>query len=578
MKMRRSQYSVLSTQYLVLAALAAFAPSLCSLAAPPKVNFLFPAGGQRGTSVSVTASGEFSSWPATFWVDRPGLTVTAEKEKGKFHVEIAAEAAGTYWMRIANADGAAVLRPFVVGTLAEVAEIETNDAPDKAQAVSSNVVVNGKLQKSGDVDGYRLKLQKGETLVASLAANSVLGAPMDALLQVCELVPRSGTPQDFEAFVVAQSHDAVGLDPQLAFTVPQDGEYVVRVFAFPATPDSSIRFAGGDDYLYRLTLTTGPFIDHCFPLALPYEEAEVQLGGWNLTASATAIVPPNRPSAATLATPDGGQAWVWRPDAAGAVCVPRSAIQLAAGKELIAPTTISGRLAQPRQIDTYTLVGKKNEKLRIRAVAKASGFPTDAVLAIQDASGKTLAEADDTGRDDRDPQLDFTPPDDGHYTLTVRDLAGRGDLRLVYRLTVEPAAPDYSLNLASDSLAIEKGKTVEIPVSVLTRDGFQETVEIRAVGLPPGITAEPVKFVPASNPPPGDSEGARRGRRGGSATASAPVAKLVLQADGKLAVPGGTAIQIEGRTVSESPVVRTARFPLNLPLAGQHHAVWLTVK
>ena len=46
------------------------------------------------------------------------------------------------------------------------------------------------------------------------------------------------------------------------------GTYLIRVFAFPVSPDSSIRFAGGEAFLYRLTLTTAGFLDHVFPLAI----------------------------------------------------------------------------------------------------------------------------------------------------------------------------------------------------------------------------------------------------------------------------------------------------------------------
>ena len=96
------------------------------------------------------------------WADRPGLTATCEKDKGKLKIEVAADAVpGVYWLRLADGEGASALRPFVVGTLPEVLEDETNDLPAKPQAVEPRVVVNGKLAKSGDVDGYRVELQAG---------------------------------------------------------------------------------------------------------------------------------------------------------------------------------------------------------------------------------------------------------------------------------------------------------------------------------------------------------------------------------------------------------------------------------
>ncbi len=560
-----------------LAVMSCFVCCCAAVAAPPKVSSLFPAGGQRGQSVAVTAAGDFSTWPVEVWSDRAGVAFTAEKDKGKFKAEVAADAVpGVYWLRMHNADGAAALKPFVVGTLPEVAEAEPNDAPDKPQALEPRVVVNGKLGKTGDVDGYRVELKAGQTLVASLAANSVLGSPMDAVMQVCEMVERG--PGSTEAFVVAQNHDAIGLDPQMAFTASKSGSYLVRLFAFPATPDSSIRFAGGDDYVYRLTLTTGPFIDHVLPLAVPREESQVSLGGWNLETGATAIVPPLSAETSGLTPPDQPLAWVWRADAAGVIAVPRVDYPtVVGGPEIVVPSVLSGRLAAPRQVDRYVFAAKKNEKVRVRVAAKAIGFPTDPVIAILDETGKSLAEADDAGRDDRDPQLDFTPPADGKYVVQIHDLANRGGERLAYRMTVEPVQPDFALTLAADSFVLEKGKSVEVTVNVTVRDGLREPIEIRAVGLPAGVMAEPVKFEPSGDSPMPMSSGGRRGKKGGDSTPSGPAVKLILKADAT-AEARGTAIRIEGRTSGASPLVRTARFPLNLPLAGNHHAAWVMVK
>jgi len=541
--------------------LAAFAPAF---AAPPKLTSLFPAGGQRSQAVSVMATGDLSTWPVQAWSDRPGLTVTAEKDKGKFKIEIAANALpGTYWLRLHNADGASVLRPFIVGTLAEVAESETNDLPDKPQMVEPQVVINGKLAKSGDVDGYRVELKQGQTLVASLVANTTLGAPLDAALQVCELVEHGRT----EAFVVAQNHDAIGLDPLVAFTSQHDGAYLVRLFAIPAMPDSSVRFAGGEDYLYRLTLTTGPFIDHALPLAAGNAETTVQFGGWNLAEIRSTIVPPLTADADPLTPPDGALAWAWHRDAAGAMLLPRMT------------NTMGGCLETAGAVHTHPFPASKNQKIRIRVAAKALGFPTDAVIAVLDAAGKVLAEADDSGRDDRDPTLDFTPSEDGQYAVRIRDLARRGGVRMCYRLTIEPVTPEFSLSLATDSFVLEKGKPLEISVNVAARDGFKEPIEITAIGLPPGVTAEPLKFEPSGNAPPPSSGGGRRGKgsKGGNQGGGGPAAKLILKADADAKV-GGAAIRIEGRAGGEKPLIRSARFSLNLPLAGQHHAAWLTVK
>ena len=524
------EYSVLSTLYFLAAVVFGALVGSSLFGAPPKVNFLFPAGGQRGQSVAVTVAGEFSSWPVQVWSDRPGITATCESDKGKLKLEIGADAApGIYWLRLTDAEGASALRPFIVGTLSEVAETEPNDAPDKPQSVDVPEVINGKLSKNGDLDAFAVKLLQGQTLVASAQAHSVLGSPMDSLLQVCELVERrSGASQPMprvEAFVAAQNHDAVGLDPQVEFTAPRDGQYLVRLFAFPSEPNSTIGFAGGDNYVYRVTLAT---------------EVENAL-----------------------------------PPAPG---VAADASSLSEPQEVKLPLAISGRLEVEGDVDAFAFTGTKDQKLRIRAEARTLGFPTDAVVSLLDADGKSIAEQDDTGREERDPSLDATIPADGQYRVAIRDLSGRGGPRLAYRLTIETPEPDFELSLAADSFVLAADKPLEIPLTVTGRDGFAESVEIRVLGLPPGVTAESLS-VQAAGAANNSGRGGRRRRGGGGQQAPPSNAKLILKADPAALLPGGGTITIEGRFKDEDgELVRTASFPLGLPLTEKHAAVWLTVK
>lgn len=526
-------------------------------AAPPKVNYLFPPGGQRGQTVAVTASGEFSTWPVQVWADRPGLTIEAEKDKGKFKVTVAADAApGVLWLRAFNDDGASSLRPFVVGTLPEMAETEPNDAPSKPQAVTQPVVINGRLAKGDDVDGFGVELKQGQTLSASLLANTTLGSPMDAVLQVCELVERRGQT---EAFVLQQNHDAVMLDPQLTFTAPRDGKYLVRAFAFPSEPNSSIAFAGGDNYLYRLTLTTGGLVDHALPLSISSKQpSEVKLFGTNLPLEGVplTIAPPNAasPSPVTAALPDqAGTALLDVTGSSSIVAGESSSAEQPQAVEL--PAVISGRLAQDRSRQTFAFTATKGSKIRIACESRTLGFPLQASLRVTDESGKSLMKGEAKG-----PRVDtdmvFTSPADGRYLVTVADLHGRGGLRFVYRLAIEPVQPDFAATLAADSFVLPTDKPLEIPVTIDRRDGFAESIEVKAVDLPAGVTAEAV-----TSSPKGDT---------------AKTVKLVLKR-GENVAPASQPIRIVATSRGATPLERTATFSLGTPLAGSSSAVWLTV-
>ena len=465
---------------------AAIGLALPAEAAPPELTAFFPTGVQRGQTAEIVASGNFGTWPPKIWTELPGLSIEPAAEKGKLKVTAAADAAaGIHWVRLANDEGASQPRPLLVGSLPELAETEPNDALSQAQAAASQQVISGKLAKRGDVDVFAVSLQPGQTLVAELLANELLGSPMDAVLQLCDA---AGT-------VLSQQHDTRGLDPRVVHTAEASGTYVVRVFAFPSQPDSSINFAGGDNYLYRLSLTTGGFVDHTLPLAVTRgSAADLTLVGWNVPTSTVRLEPPGQ---------DWRESWLWQPpEALGlvplrAVDHPSLAVAPSASRQtpqaVPTPVTLTGQLQSPRDEDAFAITAIKGKPLGIRVESSSLGYDMDPVVSVIDSAGKPLAEDDDGRRNERDPSLTFSPPADGTYHVLVRDLHGRGGMRMVYVCTIAEPRPSYSLTVAAGSFRVAPGMTLEVPVTINRQGGFQDELEISAAGLPEGISVEMVR-------------------------------------------------------------------------------------
>jgi Bacterial pre-peptidase C-terminal domain len=427
--------------------------------APPTLTSLFPAGGPVGGTVEITASGSFDPWPVGAWASDPKIDVKPGKEKGKLTVVIAADAKpGTAWLRLHDASGASPLRPFVVGVLPEVAEVEPNDEVDKPQAIERSCVVNGKLGRSGDVDAFAFKLAKGQTLVASLLANHVLRSPMDAVLQVV-------SP---DGFVLDQNHDHRGLDPQLAFTAPNDGTYRVRIFAFPSQPDSSIRHFGSDLCVYRLTLSTAGYEDIPIPLAIPNGSgAKPKATGWNLA------IAPIVPSGIAVR----GEAFACHDFTAAK---PTTA--------LVPPFAITGRIAEPGAVNAIPVKLTKGKPIAVQIESRTLELPLTPVLRLLDESGAVLARAEPV-RPNADCELNYAPTKDQAATLEVRDLYRAGGERFVYRVRVAHPEPDADLTVAADRFALAPGTPLEIPVTVARKAGFKGVLELKAEGLPPEVTA-----------------------------------------------------------------------------------------
>jgi hypothetical protein len=452
-------------------------------AAPPAITYLFPAGAQRGNTVEVTATGTFDKWPAKAWVSGKGVSVEAGKTKGTFTVTVAKDAEpGVRWLRAYNDDGGSNLRPFFVGMIPEVAEKEPNDDTKKPQVIEApSVTVNGRLAKSGDVDCFAVKLKKGQTLVASLDANHTLRSPMDAILQVVST----------DGFVLDENHDYHGLDPQLAYTAPKDGTFVVRVFAFPSQPDSSIRFFGSEACIYRLTLATEWFADHTLPLAVGTNGPErVGVEGWNTP-------PEGKELAVDPAAVAPGEQFltVFGPKLVNPVRVkvePHPAIGLGGKDVLKPPFSVTGRIEKPGGEATITFEGKKGQALSVQVESQDLGLAVNPVVRVLDAGKKQLARAE-PGKLHSDTTLSFTPPADGTYTAVVSDLYKGGGPRFAFLLRVTPPEPDYDLTLTTDRFTITPGKPTAIPVKVARKNGFKGDIELAAEGLPAGVKFEITK-------------------------------------------------------------------------------------
>jgi hypothetical protein len=439
-----------------------------TLNAAPALTSLFPAGGQRGTTVEVTATGTFDSWPVKAWASSPLIEVTAGKEKGKLKIAIKPETPpGLYRLRLYDDTGASQLRPFLVGLHPDVIEVEPNDEPAKAQAIKGPASIHGKLAKNGDVDCYSIRAKKGETLVASLDAHTPLRSPIDAVLQIV-------SPENA---VVAENHDYRGLDPQAVYAVLADGTYIVRVFAFPSTPDSTIRHFGSDLSVYRLTITTGPFVDYATPFAVCEcdEETEFTLYGWNLKEKTSRQVPfPTRRE-----PHDCFDFTIVKPS-----------------KPLEPPFTLTGRLNERESV--YEFDGRKGQALVLKLESASMGFPLNPVVLIQGPDGKQLSRSE-AAKLNSDLDVSITLPAEGVYRMVIRDLGQSFGPRYAYRIRMIPAGPQLDATVTTDRFTLTPDKPLDIPIP-LARLRFTDAVDFSIAGLPEDVTAE--RSIPAGKDDP----------------------------------------------------------------------------
>ncbi len=102
------------------------------------------------------------------------------------------------------------------------------------------------------------------------------------------------------------------------------------------------------------------------------------------------------------------------------------------------PTIVNGAMTQSAQRDRFVFMAHKGETLNfnLKAYRINELCPTffNPVLYLYDAKGKELTKS--LGRIEIDPIVEWTCPEEGEYTLLVRDMLWKGNPASIYRLTL----------------------------------------------------------------------------------------------------------------------------------------------
>ncbi len=526
--------------------------NLSAVAQLPTARLLavFPTGARQGTTVELTITSSTDlDGVNRLWFNHPGIGAAQKTQavEGQeqpqpvanvFIVTIAADVPpGSYEMRAEGTYGVSNPRTFVVGDRPEVVETEPNNSPTEASTVEIGSVVNGRIGAANDIDYFRFKAAQGQRIIITAWAERI-DSRLDATL---ELYDPTGS-------LVQLNRDWDAHDPLLDYTVPTEGEYVVRLFDF--------QYAGGNEHFYRLWITDGPYVDCIFPpVAMPGTKQSFTVYGRNLpggvatdwmttggpleTSTVELDLPaatdnprlswasPVRPSEALLdgmtyrLPSDKGTANPARIAWATAPIVleqePNSSTETAQAIEV--PCELAGQFQQTGDVDYYTFTATKGTVYWIEMVSQRLGLPTDPILIVErvvvddkgNASAKETKEIDDNGTNigaahfnstSRDPVFRLQAPEDGTYRIAVRDLyrASQGSPRLTYGISIRPETPDFRLvalpEYPLDSRKtpntwtpfLRRGGSVRFDCMLFRRDGFAGNVTVTAQGLPPGVT------------------------------------------------------------------------------------------
>jgi hypothetical protein len=469
----------------LLMASAAVAQSVCLPA--PRLLTTIPMGGQAGTSVEVTITGDNIDNAEQLRFSHPGIAATQKLgENGapipnKYVVSISADCPpGIHEARVMTRLGVSSSRVFNVGTLPETTRGNPNSSLKNAMALQVNSICNAVMTQQS-VDYYSFEAQKGQRIVVDCAAKGI-DSKLKAVLIVADslgadlLVERRGGAIDFKA--------------------PETGKYVVKVH--------DLTFKGGSAYFYRLALKQAAQ-DEVIP-RLPAIKTVSSFSWPPAGVTGDAVLPEKEPNN-----------------------------RHAEAQKITLPCDIDGSFFPAADVDTFEFTAKKGEVWWVEVASERLGLSTDPSIVVQRVSGEgsneklsDVVEFSDipspvkvstngysyngppynAGSSDIIGRLEIR--EDGVHRLQLRDLFGgtRNDPRNVYRLIIRKAAPDFALvgwalhmnlrngdrNALSKPIALRGGATMPIEVVVVRRDGFDGEIELFMDNLPDGVTAAGLKI------------------------------------------------------------------------------------
>ena len=578
--------------------------------AAPVLNSVFPAGGQAGTPVEVTIAGKELANVSTLLCSQSGIACRKVADKpNSFELSIPQDTpVGQYDLQAVTPDGLSSPRVFVVGSRRESVEAEPNNDADAAQQVPLDGTVNGRIQK-GDVDRFVFTAKRGQRVVIECFAERI-----DSNLRAMLEVFNSGGKR------LAVSRGYFGIDPLIDFTIPADGDYVVRLY--------DLVFSGSDDHYYRLDIDTGPRAAFTIPTVITSgENARVTVFGWNLGPNAAkstsvdfdqitvdiAAPPLSKASSAGLRI-DSKQAAVdmlaWRlasghaPIAIGITDVPvvvehPSPFSRRTPQTLEVPCEVSGQFVGSDERDWFYVSARRGEVLWLEGFGERIGSPVDLDITVLDESGdRELARFTDNARNlggdsfptsHSDPAGRFVAPSDGRYLILVRSVTSglANDARRVYRLSVRREEPAVRLAIlphadGPQGITLNTRGRMLLDVVAFRQRGLTGSIRVSADDLPAGIECPNVWLGP----------GVDRAPLVISATDDAQplVGALTFSSDSqqsdKTFARGGTAVRSGrptgwGRVTSSIPVAIAGEAPVRLTANGhesRHHALFGDMK
>ena len=469
------------------------------------LGYLYPAGGEVGTTVVIEAGGLNINKATKVLFNSNGIKgeieyikeSAAEKKKRrrlndqsspqladrvKIHISIAANVpCGLYDLRLQGPGGVSNMLPFEVASYPNLLE-GGKSSLKKPNVVESLPAVLCGYVTPGGVDYFKFTGREGETIVASVKARQLVPYIADAVPGWFQPVLRIVDSRGREVAYADDYHHNV--DPVIITTLPKDGDYTLLIH------DAIYR--GREDFNYRIQLGTIPFVTGRYPAyGVVGKRIEQSIEGVNLGAAKAKVKVVKEGYNHLSYTNATGTS-----NAVSFYALPKGVKLLHSPQKMgeLTPTTaIADSLTSKAKVKQYVVAAKKKEPVIVELIGRRNESRIDAVLRLKNQYGKVVATADDTEDPVQglmtfhaDPVLKYTPKKDEMLLLEVEDLHRGYGKEYHFLLRLHKQMPPFNAFVSPANITIPSGGTATFRVDVPGR--LKRPANLVVEGLPKGFT------------------------------------------------------------------------------------------
>lgn len=161
------------------------------------------------------------------------------------------------------------------------------------------------------------------------------------------------------------------------------------------------------------------------------------------------------------------------------------------------PCMIEGTIDREADADVYRFEGKSGMAIVAEVYARRLDSPLDSLLRLTDSTGNVLAWNDDHPDAERglithhaDSYVTAQLPADGAYCVEISDAQHNAGPDFRYTLRISPPQPDFALRIAPSSINVQAGRSAVVHAYALRKDGFTGEIRLAIKGDPAGLTLD----------------------------------------------------------------------------------------